>query len=414
VPALATVLTAVIALAAAPAPAAMAQDPSPAAAAVDTSGFLYGEAVTRSGNTYRGRLRWDDEESFWGDYFNSTKKERPYAEKAPDHMRERRERVTIFGISIGTRWDDDDDRRFVAPFGALREIEVHRGDEVTVTMKSGTRYELEGGSNDIGADVVVWDEKVGRIALEWDELERVRFLPAPADLAVDVHRLHGTVESDAGTFRGWIQWDQDECLSSDELDGDTRDGDVSIPMGRIRRIERASRRASLVTMDDGRELRLDGSNDVDDDNRGIYVEDDRFGRVLVSWDAFESVTFDRPAGSGPAQNAFAAGGPLVGTVTDRQGRKHAGRIAFDLDETETWELLSGTRRDVEFIIPFALVAAVVPDGDDSAKVFLESGLELRLEGGADVGEGNSGVAVIGDDGDVRYVEWEDVRRIDFR
>ena len=44
---------------------------------------------------------------------------------------------------------------------------------------------------------------------------------------------------------------------------------------------------------DGRRLLLDGSNDVNSSNRGIYVEDERFGRVRVKWDAFDSVASDR-------------------------------------------------------------------------------------------------------------------------
>ena len=44
-------------------------------------------------------------------------------------------------------------------------------------------------------------------------------------------------------------------------------------------------------LDDGRKLRLRGSNDVDDDNRGILVEDPRYGRVEISWDDFERLEF---------------------------------------------------------------------------------------------------------------------------
>ena len=327
-------------------------------------------------------------------------------------MRRRREPIEIFGITVGVTWDDDGGRQFIARFGDVQRIDVHRGDDVTVTMKSGTRYDLEGGSNDIGAEIVVWDTSLGRIALDWDNVEEIRFYSTPKSLPVDVFRLHGKVETRVGTFEGWIQWDQEECLSTDELDGETRDGDLSIEMGRIRRIERASSQASRVILNDGRDLRLDGTNDVDDDNRGIFVEDERWGRVLVSWDAFESVTFSGPVGSGPAYSTFAAGKKLTGTVTDREGRKHAGHIVYDLDEAETWELLGGTYRDVEYNIPLGLVAAIVPTSYDASRIVLKSGLEVELEDSADVGEGNAGLAVVRGD-DVRYVEWDEVKRIDF-
>jgi hypothetical protein len=412
----AAALLALLALGAAPPVATSAQTAErPVARHGDTSGFLYGEAVTRAGNTYRGRLRWGDEEASWGDHFNGSRAERPYYERAPRHMRGERGSVRIFGIEIGTGHHDEG-RQLAVPFGAIRELAVHRGERVTVVMKSGARIELAGGSNDIGADVVVWDAVTGRIALDWDELERVRFLPTPPDLAVDERRLHGTVKSEGGTFRGWIQWDQDECLSGDELDGDTDDGDLSIAMGRIARIERASRRASRVVLTDGRELRLHGSNDVDADNRGIFVEDERVGRVLVGWDAFESVTFDEPRESGPTYSSFAAGAPLAGTVTLRDGSQASGRIVYDLDESEGWDLLSGTYGDVEYYLAFAEIAAIVPTGDDAARVTLRNGRELLLEDSADVGAGNDGLAVLAGDDDerVRWIEWEDVRRIDFR
>ena len=59
-----------------------------------------------------------------------------------------------------------------------------------------------------------------------------------------LNRYDGTVHTDDGSFRGYIQWDQDECLSSDELDGENRDGEVSLRMGEIRSIERRSRNSS--------------------------------------------------------------------------------------------------------------------------------------------------------------------------
>ncbi len=49
---------------------------------------------------------------------------------------------------------------------------------------------------------------------------------------------------------------------------------------------------------------LSSTNDVDDDNRGIYVEDPRFGRVLVRWDTFERVDFSAPGSSGPSYEQY--------------------------------------------------------------------------------------------------------------
>jgi hypothetical protein len=55
----------------------------PLPAAAGDEGFLYGRLTTRDGTTYEGRLRWDDEEAFWGDFFNSSKEDNPWVDEAP-------------------------------------------------------------------------------------------------------------------------------------------------------------------------------------------------------------------------------------------------------------------------------------------------------------------------------------------
>lgn len=389
---------------------------APAAqAAPATDGFLYGTILTRSGNEYEGRLRWGSEESFWGDLFNSSKAELPWQEEIPEAHRGRRNTIEIFGLEIGWRDEDDRGRQLIARFGDIDRIEVTGRDDAVLVMKSGRRVEVDGGSNDLGrnAEITVWDASLGAVEIEWRNVESIQFAAAPADLEVDAHRLYGTVHTEAGEFRGWIQWDQDECLSTDELDGDTPDGDVDVPMGNLRTIERRSRRSSRVVLQDGRELVLDGTNDVNSENRGIFVEDERFGRVLVSWDAFERVEFSEPPGSGPSYGSFPAGGPLHGTVTTRDDREHTGRLVYDADEEETWELLNGDQDGVEYYIPLALVRSVTPRGLDRSRVELTTGETLDLENSADIGEGNAGVLVLRDDERPTYIPWDEVERVGF-
>ena len=97
----------------------------------------------------------------------------------------------------------------------------------------------------------------------------------------------------------------------DELDGHTADGELSLRFDTIRSIARDSRDSSLVTLLDGREIVLSGTREVGHGNRGIYVDDRRYGRVLISWDAFERVDFS-PGGSGPAYRRLPAGEPAHG------------------------------------------------------------------------------------------------------
>jgi hypothetical protein len=384
------------------------------AAAADSDGFLYGRLTTRDGNTYEGRLRWDDEEAFWGDYFNSAKENNEWVDMAPRRERERgRRSIEVFGVEIGSvdGWDGHSEgRQFIARFGDIARIEPRGGDDVLVTLKSGTEFELEGGANDVEAEVRVWDAGLGFIEVDWKRIRAIEFLPTPGLGAVPL-RLHGTVKTRSGDFTGFVQWDQEECLGPDELDGETMDGDMSIAMGNIRAIERRSSGSSRVMLKDGREVVLSDTNDVDDSNRGIYVEDPRYGRVLISWDAFERVDFN-DGGSGPGYGDFPKGAALEGTVTTVDGKKLSGRLVYDLDESETTEMLDGEYRDIDYSIPFSLVAAVVPRGD-SSKVTLHNGEELVLEGAVDVSEDNAGLLVFAGAGEPTYVNWNDVERVDF-
>jgi hypothetical protein len=157
---------------------------------------------------------------------------------------------------------------------------------------------------------------------------------------------------------------------------------------------------------------MSGTNDVNDENRGIYVDDPRFGRVLIRWRAFEKVTFTDGKASTYAD--YAPGKPLRGRVTDSDGKVHAGRLAYDLDEAETWELLNGWHDDIEYSIPFGMIASVTPIDGDESKVVLKNGQEIRLEGQTDVGGDNLGVLILpGDDATKNvYVPWDEVAKVE--
>ncbi len=376
-----------------------------------SEGFIYGKVETKSGQTYEGRLRWDGEESSWGDHFNGSKHDLKYMEEIPDAKRRTRKPIKIFGYTLAVTWEDHHagGRQFVTRFGDIRRIEPGR--YTRLTMNSGTIYELSGGSNDIGADIEVFDPSLGEIDIKWRNIEFIEFAAGPATYAEAPKRIYGTVITESGDFTGFVQWDQDETLWTDKLDGETRDGDVSIEFGRLKSIERRTRGSSQVTLKDGRELVLDDSNDVDSGNRGIFVDDPRFGRVLVSWDAFERFDLREPPNSGPSYSDFTPSRQLRGQVTASGGKVHRGRIVFDLDESETWEILHGDTDDIEYHIRFADITSIMPAGRDSSEVVLKNGERLELEDSADVGSGNAGVLVISGDDQV-YIAWDEVEKVE--
>jgi hypothetical protein len=392
---------------------------APEPAAEVYAGFLYGRITAVDGAIYEGRLRWGrDQEAFWGDYFNGAKDENPWAAHAPVERRPKeRSPIEIFGFKIGGR-----DRRtnlgrpFMTRFGDIARIEAHIGD-VQVTLKSGTLFALDRfAAGDIDDGVRVWDGGRGVVDLDARRIRAIDLLPT-APLVGAPARLHGTMRTRQGDFTGFIQWDRQACVGPDELDGRTADGELSLRYDTIRSIARHSRDSALVTLLDGREMVLSDTREVGHDNRGIYVDDSRYGRVLISWNAFERVDFS-PGGSGPAYGDFPPGRPLVGSVTTRDGRRLAGRLVYDFDESETTETLDAPSQGVDYTIPFGLIASIVPHGREGdragrARVILHDGEELQLERTGDLGEGNAGMLIFVDGREhPEYVPWTDVEQVD--
>jgi hypothetical protein len=159
------------------------------------------------------------------------------------------------------------------------------------------------------------------------------------------------------------------------------------------------------------------SDETGADNLGIYVDDRRYGRVLVSWGASERLDFS-PGGSGPAYGDFPPGVPLKGSVITRAGRRLAGRLIYDLDESETTETLDASSNGVDYNIPFGLIASIVLPGPENigarrAKVTLHSNEVLEFELNGDLSERNAGMLIFTSDNarQPEYVRWTEMQQI---
>ena len=246
-------------------------------------GYIYGRVVTVDGDQYEGQLRWGKEEAFWDDIFNANKVENENLDYVDHDVLNRmrwREPWRSWGLFFGNR-NRQFTHLFAIRFGDLSRIRVRGGHDLVVEFRNGEQLKLDDGSNDVGARVTVVDPRHGIQTLEWDRIRSIEFRETPAKLAKKLgDPLYGTVKSGNYEFTGHIQWDNDECLSIDELDGDTGDGDAAIAFGEIASI-RKHRRGVLVRMKSGAELYLSGSNDVNRRNRGIVVKIANLGSVKI-------------------------------------------------------------------------------------------------------------------------------------
>lgn len=392
-----------------------------APSAEDARGFLYGRVTTLTGGQYEGRLRWGGgEEAFWSDSFYGRRRENPWLVHVPDELRPRETRDTsLLGIRLATRTRLLELRRpFLVRFGDIARIDADRTD-VRVTLRSGTVAVLDRfEASDFDDGVRVWDDSRGVVDLDSTQIRAIEFLPTPPGVDAPL-RLYGTVHTAQELFTGFLQWNREGCVSSDELAGRGEAGAVHLRFDSLRTLTRKGADACRVTLTDGTERLLRGG-DLGPEHRGIYVDDPRYGRVLVSWEAFERVEFHPAggAGSGPAYDEFAPGGPLVGRVTVRDGRLLEGRLVFDLDESETVETLDAPAAGVDYMLPFGRIAAIVPGADSAsaehaARVTLHGGEELTLAAAGDLGPDNAGVLIFPAGGGApTYLPWPAVERIE--
>lgn len=373
-------------------------------------GEIFGTVTTQDGETYTGPIRWDRNENYWNDILDARK----------DRAERREEEgvsVYLFGYKIidveekGTNAQ----RNFTIPFGHIRSIEPVRGSRVDITLKNGETIHVRESGTDLGRamrdGLIVFDSGRGKTEIDWLDLKRIEFSSNPGS-GRDDQRLYGQVHTIAGGFTGFIVWDLDEAVLTDELDGEERGRDREIPFGDIREIHRVSDRQSRVILSSGREHLLHGTNDVNADNRGIMVTLDGVGTVTVHWREFDKVVFE-PAPASPAYDSFDGGRRLAGTVTTREGDTYTGEIVWDNDEEWTWEELDGEMDDIEYAVQFDNIESIRKRSRRSAEVRLRNGEVLVLEGTNDVNSGNSGIIVRNAAGEEARFDWDDFERVEF-
>ena len=229
---------------------------------------LYGTLVTRSGHEFEGFICWDIDEVLSSDVLDG---------------------------------NDENGRRRKIRFGNIQSIGRNSSSSALVVLNNDEEIVLR-GTNDVNDDnngILVLDPSLGQVQVSWSDFDEVIFsepenVPTYDDFAYNVP-LYGTIYTrDGDAFEGAIVWDNDEAYSWELLNGEMDDLEFEIEFGKIRSIERISSRGADVTLFDGRTFELRNSNDVDDDNDGIYIIDKNDDEVRVSWRDFDRAVFAKP------------------------------------------------------------------------------------------------------------------------
>jgi hypothetical protein len=227
---------------------------------------LYGEVETRRGDTFRGFITWDVDELFYSDILDGEEKHR--------------------------------NRKI--PFKRIKSIERRSSSSARVYLRNGDRMKLS-GTNDVNSGnrgIEVKDPDFGRVIIQWEDFDRLEFLDEGEkhlltyDRFEDPEPLYGVVyDEDGDSYEGFIRWDDDETDSWELLDGEYRDIEMDVEFSQIAEIKKVSSRSVRVTTRGGNSFKLSGSNDVNDENKGIFVTTEDGDEIELDWYDFDKVIF---------------------------------------------------------------------------------------------------------------------------
>jgi len=389
--------------------------------------FLYGDVETVGGDTYTGFIRWGDDEVYWVELLNAKKSSNDFlkylSKREVEELSEQGEGNSWLGIDLGVLsiWEDKYSRtnhRFDTRFGDIASIEPVSKSKALIKIKNGVIIEVDnqgGYYSDIGGGVVILDNELGEVNLKWNRIELITFKTAPEDAPEPFGRpIYGTVDAGRkGTFSGLIQWDMDERFLNEVLDGKTRGDDREIPFRSIKAIEK-ERNGALVILNSGREFVLTGSNDVNNENRGVVVFDPEVGRIQIPWRDFMRAEFTHDSVTGLSYDDFPVSQGLSGTIKTIEGDEYAGLLVYDLDESWEFEILDGKDDNVEFDIPFRNVKSIIPRNYNYSMVELKNGTSILIGDERDVTSDNDGILVFtSKNSEPIYIKWSKIDEIIF-
>lgn len=385
--------------------------------------MLYGSVTTIDGKTYEGPIRWGDEEVFLSDIFNSVKTSNPYLKylnksnfKTNYKSSSRSKSNDWVNISIKNNRRNSSffTRKFQCRFGDIKSITVTGRESINLEINSEKFINLRGGSNDINTRVSILDIELGLLKINWNKIDLIKFFrPSVKPADSFGNGIYGKLITTQGEFTGFVQWDHDERLLNDKLDGKSSNGDLKIPFKKIKSISKHDN-SCLVKLHSGREIELYGTNDVNSSNKGIIMNLPNIGRADFHWKHFISFEIlDTIDQASLCDTSFPKSERLYGKVYTKAGTEYEGVIVYDLDEAMDSELLNGYNDDIKFSIPLRNIESIKPMANDYASVVLNSGEKLFLGDQADVSYKNAGILIFTSSDEYHIVKWEELKKLVF-
>lgn len=327
---------------------------------------IFGEVTTVTNRKVMGYISWGKSNLYWVDLFTAMKINNPYTSyfRGKDSVLLKDEVHAEPGIHI-----------FSCRFGNIKSIRPTANDRIELQIKNGNIIELRKGSfHDIGEEIGI-EKKNGEFEiLSWELISEIKFYAAPEDFSAprDVP-IAGIVTTPYGKFKGIVRWNRDKNSLRQTISGLIGEYGARVAFSNVVSVRKTGS-VSVVSLKSGREISMWGESDVNDENRGIFINMASVGQVRVEWPDF--VSFETVALEDIKQMGYEDfSGPvrLRGSVKDRNGRIIEGILVYDLDEAMDFELLEGRNGNTVYALPFRYVKKIEPKNYEYTWVELKNG-----------------------------------------
>ena len=202
-------------------------------------------------------------------------------------------------------------------------------------------------------------------------------------------------------------------MTDEELDGSDATQEYEIKFADIVSIEKDNN-SSTVVLRNGKTLSLTGTNDVDQSNRGIWLDHPNLGRLEINWKQLQKLNIKPVTVDWLNFDDYAAMvHPMAGTITLRSGETvKAVQIIYDLNQQSQFELLEAKINGANRQLPFRLVKKLTVKNEQSVDLLLRDGSVLVAYGTHSVNRDNIGLLITSAD-QQQWLQWKDIQAIEF-
>lgn len=367
---------------------------------------IFGQITTVDNQVLTGYITWSRKQMYWTDMFKADKPNNPY---------------THYFKNSGLLFSNNGNQStyppvhvFLCRFGNIRSIQQTTYNKIELQIRDGHSIELKkGNSNDIGGPVTIYSPQNGNTVIRWEKISKIEFMePTLPDDGSNLP-ITGVIKTAQGIYKGFITWDRDEKTQEALLDGRTSGGEKSIAFKNIRQIVKNGN-ACRVRLHSGNEFEMWGSNDVNNQNRGIIVSMPSIGNVIIPWRHFEALeTVSLNEIHTLSYNDFRDPARLSGEVLTKSGKTVKGILVFDLDEAMNFEILDGSNDNITYEIPFRFIKSIEPKNYKYSFLTLTNGSTLSLGESQDVDARNNGILIFSAEETPTYIPWKEIEKVSF-